>query len=243
MSNSKNLPNASPFHSKKCTRFRFISFWSKKIVDYIEDFRNIDPNSPVKYHDQFVKFINEECFTGTGKGNHRKRVKGSKHDDLTLPLKVIEFKLRSSALDALPSILRESKEIFKRNEYIYFGYFRKRRWKDESKDIKIQGCIYYLLVIIISKDIEGLNLRALLKDIKKEEMIFTKELAIKSGLDMDDEELYSIGNMRREILLEDKLEEKDELIKGKDKALEEKDKALEEKDLIIKQLKEQLKKS
>ncbi|MHA1490483.1 MAG: hypothetical protein ACTSRI_12615, partial [Promethearchaeota archaeon] len=80
--------------------------------------------------------------------------------------------------------------------------------------------------------------------------IFTKELAKKSGLDMDDEELYAIGNMRREILLEDKLEEKDKALEEKDKALEEKDKALEEnkkaleeKDLIIMQLKKQLKKS
>ena len=176
---------------------------------------------------------------------------------MTLPSKVIEFKIRSGGLDALPSILRVSKEIFKRNDFIYFGYFRRRVWKDESKDIKIQGCIYYLVVIIFSKDIEGLNLRELLKEVRKEEMIFTKELAKKSGLDMDDEELYAIGNMRLEILLEDKLEEKDRALEDNKKTLEEKDRALEdnkktleenkkalkEKDLIITQLKKQLKKS
>ncbi len=65
-------------------------------------------------------------------------------------------------------------------------------------------------------------------------MDFTKEVAKESGIDMDDEELYAVGNMINEIKLERELEEKD-------KALEEKDKALEKKDKIIKQLKEQIK--
>ena len=81
-------------------------------------------------------------------------------------------------------------------------------------------------------------------------MEFTKEVAQKSGIDMDDEELYAVGNMINEIKLERKLEEKDKILKEKDKILEEKDKileenkkALEEKDNIIKRLKEQIKDS
>ncbi len=57
-------------------------------------------------------------------------------------------------------------------------------------------------------------------------MEFTKEVAQKSGIDMDDEELYAVGNMIKEIKLERKLEEKDNII--------------EEKDKIIKRLKKQL---
>ncbi len=57
-------------------------------------------------------------------------------------------------------------------------------------------------------------------------MEFTKEVAQKSGIDMDDEELYAVGNMINEIKLERKLEEKDNII--------------EEKDKIIKHLKKQL---
>jgi hypothetical protein len=57
-------------------------------------------------------------------------------------------------------------------------------------------------------------------------MEFTKEVAQKSGIDMDDEELYAVGNMIKEIKLERKLEEKDKII--------------EEKDKIIKRLKKQL---
>jgi len=64
-------------------------------------------------------------------------------------------------------------------------------------------------------------------------MEFTKEVAQKSGIDMDDEELYAVGNMINEIKLERKLEEKDKIIEDKDKTIEDKDK-------IIKRLKKQL---
>ena len=58
-------------------------------------------------------------------------------------------------------------------------------------------------------------------------MDFTKEIAKKSDVDLDDEELYSVGNMIKEIKLEEELAEKN--------------KTIEEKDKIIKRLKEQLK--
>ncbi len=64
-------------------------------------------------------------------------------------------------------------------------------------------------------------------------MEFNKEIAKKSDVDLDDEELYSVGNMIKEIKLEEELAEKDKLI-------EEKNKTIEEKDKIIKRLKEQL---
>jgi len=133
---------------------------------------------------------------------------------------VIEFKLRSKALEPLPGVLREAPQIFTRNDFLYFGYLRKRVKKDQTKDIKIHGCIYYLYVVIFSKEIEDLNLRALLKEVNKEEIKFTKELAKKSGLDMDDEELYAVGNIIKEIQLERKLEEEDQLIEEKDQLIE-----------------------
>ena len=233
MSNPNSTTKSSPFHSKKCENFKFISFWSIKVSDLVNEIETTDTNARVTHHDMFVNFINKECFGGEGRLDRRQRVNGSKHDDLTLPSKAIEFKLRSSALKSLSGILREAKEIFKRNDFIYFGYFRKKSKKDETKDIKIRGCIYYLLVIIFSKEIEQLNLKALLKEVRKEEMEFTKEVAQKSGIDMDDEELYAVGNMINEIKLERKLEEKDKILKEKDRALEEKDKALEEKDKAL----------
>ena len=51
-------------------------------------------------------------------------------------------------------------------------------------------------------------------------MIFTKEIAEKSGIDLDDEDLYAIGNMIKEIQLEDVIEAKDKELEAKDKEIE-----------------------
>ena len=240
MSIPKSAEDSRPFLKKSCERFMFIGFWSEKVNRLFDKIEKTGTNARVTHHDLFVSFINRECFGRLGKADRKKRVKGSKHDDLALPLKVIEFKLRSSALESLPGVLRNARDIFHRNDFLYFGYFRKRGKKDESKDIKVQGCIYYLLVVIFPKGTERLNLKDLLKEVKKEEMEFTKELAEKSGIEMDDEDLYAVGNMIKEIQLERKLEEKDKVIEEKDKTIEEKDKTIEEKDKIINELKEKL---
>jgi hypothetical protein len=233
MSSSTSVAPSRPFHSKECKNFRFIAFWSKKITEFVDQIEKIGTNARVTHHDLLVNFVNEEYFNGAGELDHKKRVRGSKHDDLSLPSKVIEFKLRSSALTSLPGVLRNAKDIFTRNDFLYFAYLRRRIKKDKTKIIKTRSCIYYLIIIIFPKEIEQLNLKALLKEIRKEEIEFTKEIAQKSGIDMDDEELYAVGNMINEIKLERKLEEKDKII-------EEKDKAIEEKDKIIKRLKKQL---
>ena len=117
------------------------------------------------HHDLLVKFVNKEYLSGAGEMDHKKRVKGSKHDDLTTPSDVIEFKFRSNALESLPGVLRSAEEIFKRNDLIHFAYFRRRLKKDKTKIIKTRGCIYYLIIIIFPKHIERLNLKALLKEV------------------------------------------------------------------------------
>jgi len=233
MDSSKPVVPSRPFHSKECKNFRFIVFWSKKITNFVDHIEKTDTNARVTHHNLLVTFVNEEYLDGAGELDHEKRVKGSKHDDLSLPSKVIEFKFRSSALTSLPGVLRNAKDIFTRNNFLYFAYFRRRIKKDQTKIIKTRGCIYYLIIIVFPKEIEHLNLKVLLKEIRKEEINFSKEVAQKSGIDMDDEELYAVGNMIKEIKLERKLEEKDNII-------EEKDKIIEEKEKIIKRLKKQL---
>jgi len=233
MSSSTPVTPSRPFHSKECKNFRFIAFWSKKITEFVDQIEKTGTNARVTHHDLLVNFVNEEYLDGAGELDHEKRVKGSKHDDLSLHSKVIEFKFRSSALISLTGVLRNAKDIFTRNDFLYFAYLRRRIKKEKTKIIKTRGCIYYLIIIIFPKEIEQLNLKALLKEIRKEEMEFTKEIAQESGIDMDDEELYAVGNMIKEIKLERKLEEKD-------KTIEEKDKTIEEKDKIIKRLKKQL---
>ena len=241
MSHSRSLDNAFPFHEKECKHFRFIAFWSKKVTHFVEEIKSTPSNAPATYHDLLVNFVNRMYLNSAGKLNHKKREKDSKHDDLTLPSKVIEFKFRSDALRSLAGVLRIRKDIFSRNDYLFFSYLRKWGSKPKTKVIKIRSCIYYLYTIIFKRDIIDLDSKTLLKEVIKEEIEFTKEIAKKSDVDLDDEELYSVGNMIKEIKLEEELAERDKVIEEKDKTIEEKDKVIEEKDKIIKRLKEQLK--
>ncbi len=220
MSNSQPIVNSRPFHSKKCKNFRFIAFWSNKITKFVKEISKTTSNAHVTHHDLLVKFINKEYLRGMGLLDHKKRVQDSKHDDLTLPSNVIEFKFRSDALKSLPSVLRARKDIFKRNNHLYFAYFRRRDWKIKTKIIKIQNCIYYLILIIFPRKILSFDLKNLLKEVIKEEMEFTKEVASKSNVDLDDEELYAVGNMIKEIKLEHELEEKDKIIEEKEREIE-----------------------
>jgi hypothetical protein len=197
------------------------------VTRFVDEIKSTPSNAPATYHDLLVKFINKEYLNRAGKLNHKKREKGSKHDDLILPSEVIEFKFRSDALRSLAGILRIRNDIFIRNNYLYFSYFRKWGKKSKTKVIKTRSCIYYLYTIIFKRDILDLDSKTLLKDVIKEEMEFTKEIAKKSDVDLDDEELYSVGNMIKEIKLEEELAEKD--------------KTIEEKDKIIKRLQDELK--
>ena len=98
-----------------------------------------------------------------------------------------------------------------------------------------------MTLIIFKRVTITLDIKGLLKEVIKEEIKFTKEVAEKSGVDLEEEELYAVGNMIKVRKLERETEEKDKIIKGKDKAIEENKKTIEEKDKIIKRLKEQLK--
>lgn len=96
MSRSKNAANSSPFHSEEYAYFKLISFWSKKVTDFVNQIEKTGTNTRVSHHDLLVNFINNECFGGIGELDHEKRIMDSKHDDLTLPSEVIEFKFRST---------------------------------------------------------------------------------------------------------------------------------------------------
>ena len=240
--------NSQPFHSKTCGNFEFIAFWSKKVNKFVNRMDDTDSNAHATHHDLLVKFVNKEYLGDTGKMNHKKRLKGSKHDDLTTSSDVIEFKFRSNALVSLPAMLKNREMIFTRNDYLFFSYFRERGQKDKTKIIKTHNCIFYLILILFPRKIEKQDLKELVKDVRKEEIKFTKEVAEKSGVDLEEEELYAVGNMIKVRKLERETEEKDKIIKEKDKiikenkkTIEENKKAIEEKDKEIKRLKSQLK--
>ena len=227
MNCAKPVANSHSFHSKKCNNFEFIIFWSKKVKELVKKINDTTSHAHATHHDLLVKFVSNEHLGGTGELNNKKRVKGSKHDDLTTSSDVIEFKFRSDRLKSLPAVLKNRETIFKRNDYIYFSYFLERGYKDKTKIIKDQICLYYLIVVIFSSQKELLILKELLNEVRKEEMEFTKEVAQKSDIDLDEEEFYAVGNMIK--------------IRDLERELEEKDKKLEEKDKEIERLKAQLK--
>lgn len=220
MDSSKPTANSRSFHSKKCRNFGFITFWSKKVNEFVKKIYSTTSNARATHHDLLVKFVNNEYFGGTGELDHKKRVKGSKHDDLKTSSDVIEFKFRSDRLKSLPAMLKNRETIFRRNDYLYFSYFLERGCKDKTKVLKTQNCMFYLIIVIFSREIEPLNLKELLNEVIKEEMEFTKEVALKSGVDLDEEELYAVGNMIKVRKLERELEEKDKKLEEKDKEIE-----------------------
>ncbi len=227
MDSFKPTAFSRPFHSKKCKNFGFITFWSKKVNELVKKINDTTSHAHATHHDLLVKFVNNEYLGGTGELNKKKRVKGSKHDDLTTSSDVIEFKFRSDRLESLPVVFKNRETIFKRNDYIYFSYFLERGYKDKTKIIKDQNCLYYLIVVIFSRENEPLNLKDLLNEVRKEEIKFTKEVAQKSGIDLDEEEFYAVGNMIKIGELERELEEKDKKLEDKNKKLEDKDKEIE----------------
>lgn len=224
MSSSQPTTKSHPFHSKKCKNFVFIAFWSKKVNELVKKINNTTTHAHATHHDFLVKFVNKEYLGSTGELDHEKRMKGSKHDDLTISSEVIEFKFRSNRLKALPSVLKNREALFQRNDYIYFAYFLERGWKDKTKMLKTQDCIYYLIVIIFPRKTELLGLKKLLEKVREEEMKFTKEVAIKSDVDLDEEELYAVGNMIKIRELKRELEESKRL---HERIMEEKDKEIE----------------
>ncbi len=80
--------------------------------------------------------------------------------------------------------------------------------------------MFYLIIVIFSREIEPSNLKELLNEVIKEEMEFTKEVALKSGIDLDEEELYAVGNMIKVRKLERELEEKEKKLEEKEKEIE-----------------------
>ncbi len=198
-------------------------------------------------HDFVLAFINDTFYGGKGEFNKQFREKGKKYFDLKVPLKgpekrfeILELKLRTSQLKYLRRILKRREQIFSLDDQIMYCFFLRRTLRDESKEIKTNVCIYYLVIITLSKKTQTIPLDELVEVIKVGTEDFIKKVVKKSEVDEEKEELLGVKNM----IKVDDLERKNRLLKAeleeKDKELEEKDKKLEEKDKIIKDLKDQV---
>ena len=130
--------------------------------------------------------------------------------------------------------------------------------KEEGKVLKDKACIYYLVIIKLLKKTRAIPINDLIGEIKMGTKEFTEELAEKSGIDGEKEELLGVENIIKVVDLERKLsvmevdledekklheeivKQKDKQLNQKDKQLNQKDKKIEEKDKEIKLLKKEL---
>ena len=106
--------------------------------------------------------------------------------------------------------------------------------KEEGKVILDRTCIYYLVIIKISKSTLTIPINELISDIRMGTKHFAEELKEKSGIDGEKEELLGVDNIFKVVDLERELQ-------IRDLKLEEKDKIIDDKDKEIERLKAQLK--
>ncbi|MFO8019117.1 MAG: hypothetical protein R6U96_10810 [Promethearchaeia archaeon] len=232
------------------------AFWSREITDLIEKMTNGLGKAYATQHDLVLHFINETLFGGAGEFNKEFCVKGGRYPDLKVPtddpekeFEIVELKLRTSQLKYLRAELKKRDTVFSTSDHLYFSYLLQLKSRHEDKPILERNCIYYLVIIKISKPTLSIPINKLISDIKMGTKHFTEELNEKSGVDEEKEELLGVDNIIKAVDLERKLSEKEYLLEEKEKQLEKKKRALEEerklrreKEKEIERLKAQLKK-
>jgi len=225
--------------------FQIHAFWSKEITVLIGKITSHPGKSYATQHDMVLHFINDTLFEGKGEFNKEFRVKGKTYPDLKVPIKdpekgfeIVELKVRTSQLKYLRAELNKREKVFSTSDHLYFSYLLRIGSKEEGKIIKDRACIYYLVIIKISKQTQTIPINELVDAIRMGTDNITKELAEKSGLDEEKEELLGVENMikvvdleRKVSILEAELGEKIHMLKAE----------LDEKDKEIERLKSQLK--
>lgn len=206
--------------------FHLHTFWSKEISGLVEKMVNLPAKSYAGQHDLVLGFINNMLFEGRGEFNKEFRMKGKKYPDLKISVKdaekrfeIVELKLRTSQLKYLRNELNKREEIFSISDHLYFSYLLQVVSK-EGKLILERNCIYYLVIIKMTKHILSIPINELIGEIKMGTKDFTEELKKKSGIDEENEELLGVDNIIKVVDLERKLKEKDKIIEEKDKEIE-----------------------
>ncbi|MHA1149000.1 MAG: hypothetical protein ACTSR8_12250, partial [Promethearchaeota archaeon] len=126
-------------------------------------------------------------------------------------------------------------KIFSTSDHLYFVFLWRVGSKEEGKVILERTCIYYLVIIKISRSTLTIPISELISDIRMGTKDFAERLKEKSGIDEEEEELLGVDNifkvvdLERELKIRDlKLEAKDQIIEEKDQIIEEKEAELEE---------------
>jgi hypothetical protein len=227
--------------------YQIHAFWSKEITDLIGKITSDLGKSYAGQHDLVLEFVNEALFEGKGAFTKAFRVKGAKYPDLKVPVKeaekeaeIVELKVHTSQLKYLRGELNRREEIFSTSDHLYFSYLLQVVPK-KGKPILVRNCIYYLVIIIISKPTLSISINELISEIRMGTKHFTEELKEKSGIDEEKEELLGVENIIKVVDLERKLSEKDHLLEEKDHLLEEKETELEKERKVRKERENEIK--
>ncbi len=220
---------------KDYDNFQIHAFWSKPVTSLVDRINSHPGKSYATQHDLVLAFVNDTIFKGMGEFNKEFRIKGKKYPDLKIPAKdfekgftIVELKVRTSQLKYLRADLNERDEIFSTSDYLYFSYLLQVGAKGTGKIIKDRVCIYYFVVLKISKRTLTIPINKLVEEIKTSTKDFTKELAEKSEINEEKEELLGVDNMIKVVDLERKVSALEADVSEKEKQLSEKEKTIEE---------------
>ncbi|MGV9141546.1 MAG: hypothetical protein ACOC1X_01260 [Promethearchaeota archaeon] len=233
---------------KNYNNFQIQSFWSGDVSKLIEKLITTPAKSYATQHDLVLTFINDKLFGGKGKPNKEFREKGRRYFDLKVPRdgengnsKIIELKVHTSQLKYLKNELKKREVIFSNSDGLYFSFLLQVRSKKVHKIIKDRRCIYYLVIIKLSKSTIEIPINKLIDEIRMGTEDFTKELAKESKLDEKKEELLGVENIIKVVDLERKLEKMKKEKETYKNQLEKERKLRKEKEKEIKRLKAKLK--
>jgi hypothetical protein len=227
--------------------YQIHAYWSKEITDLVGKITSHLGKSYAGQHDLVLKFVNDAFFEGKGIFIKEFRVKGAKYPDLKVPVKnaekkfeIVELKVHTSQLKYLREELNRREETFSTSDHLYFSYLLQVVPK-KGKSILARNCIYYLVIIIISKPTLSIPINELISEIRMGTKHFTEELKEKSEIDEEKEELLGVDNIIKVVDLERKLSEKEHLLEEKETELEKERKLRKERENEIKRLKALLK--
>ena len=228
--------------------FQIYGFWSKEVSTLVDKINSYHGKSYATQHDMVLKFVNDAIFQGKGEFNKEFRKKGKTYPDLKISgkkiekgIEIVELRVRTNQLKYLRHELKKREKIFSTSDWLYFTYFLQVRLKKEGKGLIDRTCIYYVVIIILSRKSLLIPIDKLAAEIQMGTRDFTKKLAEKSGIDWEKEELLGVENMIKVADLERKVRVLKGELKENKKIIEDKDKKLEEKDNEIERLKAQLK--
>lgn len=228
--------------------YQIHAFWSREIADLMESFRCHKGRDYAGQHDLVLGFINDTLFEGKGEFNKEFRVKGKTYFDLKIAMEdaekgfeIVELKLHTSELKYLRAELNQRDTIFSTSDHLYFSFLWRVGSKEEGKVILDRTCIYYLVIIKMTKHILSIPINELISDIKMGTKHFAEEVKEKSGLDEEKEELLGVDNIFKVVDLERELKIRDIKLEEKEKELEEERKLRMETEKENEHLKAQLK--